>query len=120
MKALEDEERPAVRVRALTALREALSESQMIEYMDLHSFTLDIRIKVLTFLSRLEFVGLVYKVRCLKSSSFSSLFLNEYAISNRKRNSKLLIKRISSVVFFRVEGVLSAASLLQWIWLPTT
>ena len=73
VKALDDEERPAVRVRALTALREALSESQMIEYMQLHSFTLDIRIKVLTFLSRLEFVGLVYKVCCLKSASISLL-----------------------------------------------
>lgn len=61
-KALNDEERPAVRVRALMALEAALSEEQMIEHMELHSYTLSLRIKVLTFLSRLEFLGLVYKV----------------------------------------------------------
>lgn len=61
-KALNDEERPAVRVRALTALQAALTEEQMMEHMELHSFTLDLRIKVLNFLSRLEVLGLVYKV----------------------------------------------------------
>lgn len=61
-KAVDDEERPAVRVRALAALHAALNEAQMVELIELHSYTLDIRIQVLTFLSRLEFLGLVYKV----------------------------------------------------------
>ena len=61
-KALNDEERPAVRVRALTALQAALTEEQMMEHMGLYSYTLDLRVKVLNFLSRLEFLGLVYKV----------------------------------------------------------
>lgn len=61
-KALNDEERPAIRVRALTALQAALSEDQMMEHMGLHSYTLNLRIKVLNFLSRLEVLGLVYKV----------------------------------------------------------
>lgn len=60
--ALNDEERPAVRVRALTALQAALTEEQMMEHMELHSYTLDLRIKVLNFLSRLEVLGLVYRV----------------------------------------------------------
>lgn len=62
-KALSDEERPAVRVRALTALQAALNDEQMMEHLELYSYTLDLRIKVLNFLSRLEFLGLVYKVR---------------------------------------------------------
>lgn len=62
-KALNDEERPAVRVRALMALQAALTEEQMMEHMELHSYTLDLRVKVLNFLSRLEFLGLVYKVK---------------------------------------------------------
>lgn len=61
-KALNDEERPAVRMRALTALQAALTEDQMMEHMELHSYTLNLRIKVLNFLSRLEVLGLVYKV----------------------------------------------------------
>ncbi|EFX79172.1 hypothetical protein DAPPUDRAFT_304960 [Daphnia pulex] len=60
-KALNDEERPAVRMRALTALQAALTEDQMMEHMELHSYTLNLRIKVLNFLSRLEVLGLVYK-----------------------------------------------------------
>lgn len=62
-KALNDEERPSTRVRALTALQAALTEEQMVEHMELHSYTLNLRIKVLNFLSRLEVLGLVYKVR---------------------------------------------------------
>jgi hypothetical protein len=64
-RAVNEEERPAVRVRALTALQPALSEEEMFERMGLHSYTLAIRIKVLTFLSRLEFLGLVFKVTVL-------------------------------------------------------
>ncbi|KAK4002762.1 hypothetical protein OUZ56_004564 [Daphnia magna] len=60
-KALNDEERPSTRVRALTALQAALTEEQMVEHMELHSYTLNLRIKVLNFLSRLEVLGLVYK-----------------------------------------------------------
>ena len=61
-RALNEEERPAIRVRALTALQPSLSAEEMFQRLGLHSYDLDIRIKVLTFLSRLEFLGLVYKV----------------------------------------------------------
>ena len=60
--ALNEDERPAVRVRALTALQASLSQHQIVTHLDLHSYALDLRIKVLTFLSRLEFLGLVYRV----------------------------------------------------------
>jgi hypothetical protein len=61
-KALNDEERPALRMRALTALQAALTEDQMMEHMELHSYALNLKIKLLNFLSRLEVLGLVYKV----------------------------------------------------------
>lgn len=60
--ALNEEERPVVRVRALTALQASLSEEEMFQRMGLHSYALAIRIQVLTFLSRLEILGLVFKV----------------------------------------------------------
>jgi hypothetical protein len=71
-KALNDEERPAVRMRALTALQAALTEDQMMEHMELHSYTLNLRIKVLNFLSRLEVLGLVYKVLYASTYAFSA------------------------------------------------
>lgn len=61
--ALEEEERAAVRVRALMALEASLTEDQLMEHIGLHSYTLKLRVKVLNFLSRLEFLGLVYKVK---------------------------------------------------------
>lgn len=61
-KALNEDERPAVRVRALMALQASLSPDQMVTHLEMHSYALDLRIKVLTFLSRLEFLGLVYRV----------------------------------------------------------
>ena len=86
-KALSDEERPAVRMRALTALQAALTEDQMMEHMELHSYTLNLRIKVLNFLSRLEVLGLVYKVLYISRRThfpsvavLSSLFLLIFSI----------------------------------------
>lgn len=61
-KALNEDERPAVRVRALTALQASLDPDQMVSHLEMHSYALELRIKVLTFLSRLEFLGLVYRV----------------------------------------------------------
>lgn len=60
-KALNEDERPAVRVRALTALQASLDPDQMVSHLEMHSYALELRIKVLTFLSRLEFLGLVYR-----------------------------------------------------------
>lgn len=77
--ALEEEERAAVRVRALMALEASLSDDQLMEHIGLHSYTLKLRIKVLNFLSRLEFLGLVYKVTnkeqvCTAFSGLSNVF----------------------------------------------
>jgi hypothetical protein len=59
-------------MRALTALQAALTEDQMMEHMELHSYTLNLRIKVLNFLSRLEVLGLVYKVLYASTYAFSA------------------------------------------------
>ncbi len=70
-RAMNDDERPAVRVRALTALEAVLSEQQMMEHLEFGSFDLSLKVTVLTFLSRLEFLGLVYRV---SQHNFLNLF----------------------------------------------
>ena len=110
-RAVNEEERPAVRVRALTALQPALSEEEMFERMGLHSYTLTIRIKVLTFLSRLEVLGLVFKVTYPDSVS---KFLNGTLPLNRRTNLKAPTRLHLFVPFCRVEGELSVV--LRWLW----
>lgn len=109
-KALNEDERPAVRVRALTALQPSLSAEEMFERLGLHSYDLDIRIKVLTFLSRLEVLGLVYKV-CwwvgFYDHSFPMVEFDFYF--NRKRNLKRPTKLHLYVHYFRAVKALNVA-----------
>lgn len=91
-KALNDEERPAIRVRALTALQAALTEEQMMEHMELHSYTLDLRIKVLNFLSRLEVLGLVYKVRTMESCHFDTILIYIFCCTKQEEEFEVTDK----------------------------